>query len=157
MNMGDYRHQYYETKPVSVAVDSATVIEIGELVYVAAGKALPANSLAWDTNLATTQESFHDAFLGVALERTRAGETDPISVGTEGVYKYPCASAAYALGALVGPAGIGTTSLNANSLASVATPNLAVGRVHEAVPSGSTSILVRIESTLLTGGPRAAA
>lgn len=155
----NFRYRYGTVNPVKVAVDSDTVIEIGDLVYLASGKALPASELADAGTKAQNQEAFHDAFLGVATSRSRAGDTDPIIVATTGVFEFPIASATLVIGSLVGSAGTGEAGAVgvANQLIeSVATANLAIGRTVEAIASG-TKVKVDIVSTVVYGGPQAAA
>lgn len=147
------------TEPVFVQVASATVIAAGDLVYLASGAVLPATSLADAGTKAVNQEAFHDAFIGVALTSSANGETTPVKVATEGVFTFATASASYALGALVGAAGTGAggdVGVSATTVESVATPNLAIGRVNAATTS-STSVTVRIQGTVNLGGPMAMA
>ena len=155
----NFRFRHGETNPVMAAVASATVIEIGDLVYLSSGEILPASALADAGTEAQNQEAFHDLFLGVAEQRSRAGDTDRIRVATSGVFEFDCASASLGLGALVGSAGTGAGDAVgvANQIVkSVATPNLAVGRVAEATTS-ATKVKVAIDSVIMTGGPRAMA
>ena len=76
------RWRYGDTNPVVLPVDSATVIEIGDLVYLDTDDAKPAGSLADAGTEAANQEAFHDQFAGVAMQRSRAGDTTPIRVAT---------------------------------------------------------------------------
>jgi hypothetical protein len=155
----NFRYRFGDTKPVTVAVDSATVIEIGDLVYIASGKALPASALADAGTKAENQEAFHDAFLGVAEQRSRAGDADKIRVATAGTFEFAIASATLGLGALVGAAGTGAggaVGVANQTVESVATPNLAIGRVQDAIAS-QTKVLVNIMSVIMTGGAQAAA
>ena len=155
----NFRYRYGETNPVTVPVASATVINIGDLVYVSSGNALPASALADAGTKAQNQEAFHDAFLGVAEQRSLAGETDPIRVATSGTFEFDIASATLALGALVGAAGTGVdgaVGVADQTVESVATPNLAIGRVQEAITS-RTKVKVNIDSVIMTGGARAMA
>lgn len=153
------RWRYGDTNPTTVAVDSATVIEIGDLVYLDTDDAKPASSQADLGTKAENQEGFHDKFLGVSMSRSRAGDTDPILVATTGVFEMDAASATYQPGALVGPSGTGASDavgLADQQVESVATANLAVGRVHELAAS-ATKVKVSIVSTVLYGGPQAMA
>ena len=68
------RWRYGDTSPVVLPVDSATVIEIGDLVYLDVDDAKPASSLADAGTEAANQEGFHDVFAGVAMQRSRDGE-----------------------------------------------------------------------------------
>ena len=150
-----FRYRYGDANPVQVPVASATVIEIGDLVYLSSGNALPASSQADLGTKAQNQEGFHDAFIGVSMSRSRNGDTAPIDVATSGVFEFDSASASYALGALVGPAGTGAgdaVGVANQTVESVATANLAIGRVAAATTS-QTKVKVDIVSTVLRGGP----
>ena len=152
-----FRYKYGETHPVTVAVDSGTVIEVGDLVYLDTDDAKPASTAAlWDTDLATTQEAFHDAFIGVSLSRSRDGDTDDITVATRGTFEFAAASAAYVMGDLVGPDKDSGDALLDQTVEAVATANLAVGRIRE-TSGTTTTVKVDIEGTLQHGGPQAAA
>lgn len=149
--------QYGEPNPVvTKAVPTANVIETGDLVGLATGDPYAASGTTWDTNLATTQEAFHDTFLGVASQRSRDGDVDPIAVNTTGVHEFDCASATFELGDLVGPAKQSGDALESKKVVAVATPNLAIGRVAKRGTS-VTKVLVAVEGVLTTGGPRAMA
>lgn len=160
------RWRYGDTNPVVVPVDSAVVIEIGDLLYLETDDGRPAaydsNADAtgdlWNTNLATTQEAFHDKFLGVAMQRSRAGDTDPIRVATTGVFEFDCVSATYELGTLLALDQNGN-NLRSQQLRSVSSSshNLAIGRVAKRVPVAATRVLVDVQSTVMLGGPQAMA
>lgn len=155
----NFRYRHGDIKSVSVPVDSATVIEVGDLVYLASGKALPASSLADAGTKAQNQEAFHDAFIGVSMSRSRNGDTEPVTVATAGVFEFDMGSASLALGQLVGAAGTGVdgaVGVANQSIESVATANLAVGRTTE-ITTSATKTKVRIVSTVIHGGPQAAA
>jgi len=149
------RWRYGDTNPVTVPVDSATVIEIGDLVYLETDDARPASSQADLGTEAQNQEGFHDKFLGVAMQASRNGDTAPIRVATSGVFEFITALATYELGNLVGL--VGATTLADQEVKSVATENLAVGRVAKRVNPAGTSVLVEIVSTVMRGGPQAMA
>ncbi|MGC4005051.1 MAG: hypothetical protein QM811_18835 [Pirellulales bacterium] len=150
------RWRYGDVDPVLAPVASATVIEIGDVIYLAANLAKPANALADAGTKAGNQEALHDAFLGVALSRSRDGDTDPVRVATRGVFEFPCPAATYELGALLGVSenGPGTALVN-QQLEAVAAANLSIGRVTQRAAS-ATVVLTAIESTVMHGGVQAA-
>jgi hypothetical protein len=140
-------------------VDSATVIEIGDLVYLETDDARPASAIAY-TTLAGTQESFHDKLLGVSMQRSRAGETAEVRVATEGVFEFDAATATFELGERVGiddnPSG---TALEDQKVIAVVagSPQLAIGKVAKRVAPAGTTVLVEIRSTVMADGPQAVA
>ena len=52
------RYRYGEENPRLFAVDSSTVIEIGDLLWLDTDDVKPASDLTWNTDLATTQADF---------------------------------------------------------------------------------------------------
>lgn len=152
------RWRYGDTSPVVVPVDAATVIEIGDLLYLETDDARPASAQADQLTEAANQELFHDKFVGVAMQRSPEGDTHPIRVATRGVFEFDCAGATFEVGALVGSDEAASgTQLENQVVAAVATPNLAVGRVVKRVNPAGTHVLVDIVSTVVYGGPQAAA
>jgi hypothetical protein len=153
------RWRYGETNPVVLRVASATVIEIGDLVYLDT-TAKPAGALAYGASLAATQEAFHDAFAGVAMQQSRAGDTQDIRVATTGVFEFACASATFDVGARVGAddnAG-GTALLNQQVIAVAGTsPQLSIGYCAKRVNPEGTAVLVDVIGTVTHAGPQAAA
>jgi hypothetical protein len=152
------RWRYGETNPVLVPVDSGTVIEIGDLVYLDTDDAKPASAQADQSSEAANQELFHDKCLGVAMQRSRTGDTEPIRIATTGVFEFVCASASFEVGDLMGgDEASNGTQLEDQQVAKVATANLAVGRCAHRVSPASTRVLVDIVSTVMRGGPQVAA
>ena len=147
------RWRYGDTNPVVAAVDSDTAIEIGDLVLQDTDDAKPASGFPWTTNLATTQDAFDDKFLGVAMQRSRAGDTAPIRVATTGVFEFDCPSGTFELGDQVGAnANVAGNGLVNQQVVKVALSKYAVGRVAKRQPVATTSVLVDIRSTVMTGG-----
>lgn len=153
---------YYKrgaTDPVVAPVLTAQAVEVGDLVGLSSGNVVRAEDTTWDTNLATTQTAFANAFLGVSGQRKVAtvarvignGTDNRIRVATGGIYEFDCASASFAVGDLVGPAKQSGNALESQKVASVASEAYAIGRVVEAT-SSATKVLVRLLSKL---GPAA--
>ena len=65
------RWRYGDTSPVMLPVDSATVIEIGDLVYLDTDDAKPAGSQPDQGTEPANQQLFHDMFAGVAMQASR--------------------------------------------------------------------------------------
>lgn len=151
------RYKTGDVKPRQVAVASATVIEKGDKLFLDSGTAKPASDLTWDTDLATTQEAFHDAFLGVAMQSSADGKTDSIAVATSGEFEFDCASAQFAAGELLGPAKAAGNALENQKVASVATANLAVGYGTKQETANVTAVKVEVNSVIYGGGQQAMA
>ena len=95
------RWRYGDTKPVVLPVDSATVIEIGDLVYLDTDDAKPASAAGrCRAPKPANQEAFHDKFAGVAMQASRNGDTQPIRVATTGVFEFDCLSSTFEVGKL---------------------------------------------------------
>ena len=146
------RWRYGDTNPVMAAVDSATVIEIGDLVYLDTDDAKPASAQADQGSEPSNQELFVDNFLGVAMQRSRDGDTAAIRVATTGVFEFDCPSGTFELGDLVGPDELGGTTLADQLVDSVADARYAVARVARREPTAAASVYVDIRSTVMTGG-----
>jgi hypothetical protein len=147
------RWRYGDTNPVIAAVDSATVIEIGDLLYQETDDVRPASMQTDQATETANQELFADKFLGVAMQRSTAGDTTPIRVATTGVFEFDCPSGTFELGNLVGAdENTAGTALMNQQVASVTLSKYAVGRAAKRQATAGTSVLVDIRSTVMTGG-----
>ena len=147
------RWRYGDTNPVIASVDSSTEIEIGDLVYQDTDDAKPASSQADQGSETANQDLFADNFLGVAMQRSRSGDTDPIRVATTGVFEFDCPSGTFELGDLVGvDENSGGDGLLDQQVDGVSASQYAVGRVAKRVATAATSVLMDIRSTVMTGG-----
>jgi len=135
------------------AVDSATVIEIGDLLWLDGDDVKPAGDFTWDTDLATTQPQFARRFAGLALQASAAGETKPVRVALLPIAEFPCASAAFEVGDLVGPDdNAAPDGLLNQQVIAVATPEKAIGKVVKREAAASTSVTVMLAGALLPLG-----
>lgn len=150
------RWRYGETNPIVLPVDAATAIEIGDLVYLDTDDAKPASAQADQLSEAANQALFHNKFAGVAMQRSRVGDVEPIRVATTGVFEFPCASATFEVGALIGLTenDDGNALLNQKVKAVDANVNHAVGRVARRVNPADVKVLVDIVSSVMYGGPQ---
>lgn len=150
----NFRWKYGDTKPVvTKAIGTAVVIELGDLVFQEAnGDVKPASSFTWSSDLPTTQDAFANAFLGVAMQRSRSGDTDPIRVATAGVFEFPCASATFELGGLIGPAKATGNALEDQKVLGINEFDRAIGRVARRVGTADTKVWVEIASGKMAGG-----
>lgn len=159
--MDTQRHKFGDPAPFVGAVDAGTVIEIGDLVYLETDDVRPASSQAAGSALANTQESFHDKFFGVAAQRSRNGDTDPIRVDTGGTHEYPCDSTNWEIGDLVGVAETSAFALDDQKVIRLGTmgsglENRSIGRC-AGRGTGLTKVFVKIKSRVMDGGEQAAA
>jgi hypothetical protein len=147
------RWRYGDTNPVVAAVDAATVIEIGDLLWQDTDDAKPAASLANHGSETANQEALADAFLGVAMQRSRNGETAPVRVATTGVFEFDCPSGTFELGNLIGAdQNAAQNGLLSQQVAKVSDSRHAIGRVAKRQAAATSAVLVDIRSTVMTGG-----
>jgi hypothetical protein len=147
------RWRYGDTTPVMLAVDSGTVIEIGDMLYMETDDARPASAQADQGTETANQQVFHGKFAGVAMQASASGDTRPIRVATTGVFEFDCLSATAEVGDLVGSdENAGGTTLLPQTVAKVAAVNLAIGRCTKRLNPAGTRMLVDIVSTILRGG-----
>jgi hypothetical protein len=150
------RWRYGDTSPVMLAVDSATVIEIGDMVYLDVDDAKPASAQADQGTEAGNQQLFHDGFAGVAMQASPSGSTQPIRVAATGVFELDCLSTTLEVGDMLGPdENVGGTALLNQTVAKVTNANAAVGRCAKRLNPAGTRVLVDIVSSVLRGGPQA--
>ena len=147
------RWRYGDTNPVVAAVDADTVIEIGDLLFQDTDDAKPASAQADQGGETANQELFADSFLGVAMQRSRSGDTAPIRVATTGVFEFDCPSGTFELGDLVGvDENTAGDALLDQQVAGVSASKYAIARVARRLPAASAVVLVDIRSTVMTGG-----
>lgn len=149
--MNRLRFRSGQVNLVRVPVDSATIIEAGDLVWLDSGQAKPASDFTWTVNLATTQALFAAAFLGIAQEPSPEGESTPISVdiSPSSVYEFDAASASYALGATLGPDESSSTLMDQQLEAATAVNSIA--RTVEKSDGTVTKVRVSFASAYHTG------
>ena len=150
------RWRYGDTNPVMMAVDAATVIEIGDLVLQDTDDAKPASSQTDQGTELANQQLFHDLFVGVAMQASRSGDTQPIRVATSGVFEFDILSTTLEVGDMLAPDenGAGVALLN-QTVAKVTNANAAVGRCAKRLNPAGTRVLVDIVSGVVKGGPQA--
>ncbi len=147
------RWRYGDTNPVVAAVDAATQIEIGDLLWQDVDNAKPAAALADLGSGPVNQEQFTACFLGVAMQRSRAGDASPVRVATTGVFEFDAPAGNRELGDLIGPAeNAAGTGLLSQHVAPVAHSRCAIGRVARRETNHPTAVLVDIRSTIMAGG-----
>jgi hypothetical protein len=128
-------------------VDSGTVLNPGDLVYLDTDDVKPASDLPFDTDLATTRGNFAAVFLGICHQASADGETADVSVDLSplSVYEYDCDSATFEVGSLLTPDGDGT-GLEAARLAKTTTAGVAIARAAEYKAAAATTIRAQFAS-----------
>jgi len=139
------RHQYQYDRPRFYRVDSAVVIEQGDLLWLNTDDARGAADFTWDTSLAVTSPQFQARFIGVAEQASASGDTDDIRVATAGVFEFPCESSTFNEGDFVGINDNATPdALMDQSVVKVTDPRQAIGRVVKAYATAVTTVLIEI-------------
>ena len=100
----------------------------------------------------TLSEQFASQFLGVAMQRSRTGDTTPVRVATTGVFEFDCLLAMFELGSLIAAFWTDHQILENQRVIEVAAVIIALGRVAKREPEPRESVLVDIRSTVMTGG-----
>ena len=149
------RWRYGDTNPVIAPVQSAEVIEIGDLLYYESGYAKTASSATDQLNKADNQEEFHNAFLGVAMQSSPASESQSIRIATTGVFEFDCLSTTFVLGEFLAPdEDSGGTFLEPQIVVkpTINAKTHAIGRCAKQENTATTKVLIDIVSSILRGG-----
>ena len=150
------RWRWGDTNRVMAAVDADTVIEIGDLVwecfdFMEGSIASPASKIGAVPNRLIW---FARHFLGVAMQRSREGDTGPIEVATTGVFEFDCDPGFLEVGDLVRP-GVDVSALllcNQKVAGLLHNEEMAIGRVAKRWRPGDRTILVDITKQPTEGG-----
>jgi len=130
-----------------LAVDSATVIEVGDLCFYDTDDVKPASSFTYASSLAITHGNFANNFCGVAMQASASGETDAITVWSRGVFEFVCAAAQFQFGDFVAPDDNASgNALLDQQVIETANDDDAIGRVTKAYTSNTTSVQCVIDS-----------
>jgi hypothetical protein len=167
-----FRYRRGDTKPVLMVPDTALPIHVGDLVFMdpSTKKARPASGMINQGSETLNQQTFHDLFAGVALQRGGALESGEVSfnlnplpnqivVATAGEFEFDCAATTFQPGDLIGACNNGGGSaLLAQQVKKVTAVANSIGvAVPEANAIGQsrTSVVVRIVSTAIDAGQQA--
>ena len=146
------RHRKEFHRPRYLPVLSATVIEVGDLMYwdSANNVAKPVSAFTYGSSLGETQKSIAPKFLGASNSRSRNGDTDLIEIQASGIKEYVCASATFAIGDLVGvDDNVGGTALTDQQVIAVTNPDKAIGRVAKRYGSATTNVEIELFPNIL--------
>jgi len=138
-------YSFGATNPLVAPVATDKAISVGDLVALSSGSAISALDFPWDTDLATTQENFAGAFLGVSGQLKRDdialvygnSVANQIRVDCSGIYEGTYTGSALIVGDFVGPTSVSNV-LQPQSLVKVASVDLAIGTVVEALSGTGT-------------------
>lgn len=147
----NFRYRKEFNKPRYYAVDSATVIEVGDLLWHDTNDVKPASDFTWDTNIATTQRAFAKKFVGVAQTRSASGNTDPVQVNMAGVHQFACASAAHEIEDYLAPANSGSSTLEDQTVIKVTDSTLAIAKVAKREAVATTTVQADIIGGAIPG------
>ncbi len=144
------RHRYGLQAIIRGAVDSATEIAMGDLVYLDTDDIKPAGSETWSSDLSTTQSNFVNHFLGIALADHAAGsgiQLDfPVDISPCSVYEMDCTEETHELGDMLTPIKATGNGLVANKLKKTASASGACARCMRRDPTALGRVLVRFQS-----------
>ena len=146
------RWRYGETNPMIGVPDSSVLIEIGDFLIYDSDKVFPASSTVKGANKTATQTTCTSKFLGVAMQRSPVGETNPIRVATTGVFEMDCKGKTFVLGSLVGVNDKTDGTLCTQEVDLVTDVTAAIGRVVRREPVAVNTVLVGIKSKIIEGG-----
>lgn len=73
-------------------VDSGTVIEVGDLLFLDTDDVKPGTDQASKADATTARQDFADNFAGVAMDSSADGDTADIAVATAGVFEFDTTS-----------------------------------------------------------------
>ena len=132
-------------------VESSSVVEPGDMVFLDDTVIRPASEMWWNTDLATTQADFADMFVGIAHEKSENGEDAPVSidVSSSSVYEFAVANATYDNGNPLAPDGSGSQLLN-QQLTYADPATQAIARAAEFVDQMTTRLRVTFASAYST-------
>ena len=133
-------------------VDSGTVLEAGDVVYLDTDDVKPASDFPWTTDLATTQSAFAASFIGVTHQQSASGDTDDVSVdlSPHAVYEFDVNSATYEVGDELGP-DEQSSKLMDQQLEAVSFGSLGIARAAEFKAVSTALLRVTFASAFYTG------
>lgn len=142
------------TKPLAdqvqqFAANASLQIDIGDLLYMETDDVRPASSQSDQGTEPLNQRLFASKFAGVAHSSRQSSDAVAGSVGVlpDVLIEYPCASATFEIGDLVGAseAGSGDVLLD-QQVEKVTDKDLAIGVVQQRYASATTKVWVRLTS-----------
>ena len=138
---------YPKLESVTYAFNGSIAVDLKDLMYLVTDDVRPAGQLADAGSEYANQVAFAQAFVGVAVERKLATQTDAgdIDVDPDWVGEQPCASATFEVGDLlaIDEAASGT-ALEDQKLVKTTDPAIAIGYCVKREASAVTTVLCRL-------------
>ena len=146
--MADYlRHLRGYELDIRCNVESATVIEVGDMVYFYDSASVryikPASDFTWDTDLLTTQKGYKLVHAGVAKQASAALETKQILVDGSpfATFRFDCESAKFTQCDLIAPAKATGNALEKQKVVETDNALAAIFRVSENFQSANVTLV----------------
>lgn len=156
------RYRYGESRPkLSPAIATADLITVGSMCRltggIGTGNPLQMFSTITDiggagpANGAAARVLAVSEFFGIASQRSRAGEVQPVRCNTRAVHEFKAAAGTYAVGQKVGPHDP-ANELSNDTVATVSLDTEAIGIVAVNAGVNPSSVLIEIFSELMDTG-----
>ena len=131
---------------VRMPVDSSTVIEVGDLLWLDTDDVKPASDQADAGTETQNKTTFANNFAGVAMDSSASGDTADIAVATKGVFEFDVASGTFNPFDLVSVEADATTAgaTSDQHVESTSTNSEAIGFVAKPYSSATTSVEVEL-------------
>ena len=143
----EHRYRRPAHSQLSGPVDSATVIDIGDLLYWDSNDLKPASSQADQGTEAANQRLFASKFAGVSADKSRSGDTKDAAFATCGEFECDCPSGTWEIGDLFAADENGTgDALLDQTVTKVTDVALAIGVCTKRVTAASTKVTGRLFS-----------
>jgi hypothetical protein len=152
------------TGQMTFAVDAATTVAIGDLMWHDVDDAKPASHTGlWTGTEAGSAGKLAERFLGVAQAAHNSSSANlyvanrtTIEVQTLGVYEYPCTSATFEIGDRVrGKKDTGGNFFLAQEVEKTTNDSLAIGKVTKRYATATTKVEFQILGVVNPGGQKA--
>lgn len=141
-----------DIKQVDATPASATVIDVGDLLYMDPTTKKPKNAGAMtdqgSENL--NKDAFQQYFLGVAMGKSRSGDTAKIPIATAGVFEFPCDADQWYIGEMASAQeATGGTALEDQKVIVTTSESYAIGVVADDSVANATKVRIDIRSTIM--------
>ncbi len=140
-----FTYRTLESNPTQFPVDSLTVIEQGDAVFLDTDDVKPASDQADQLSEEANQALFAQKFAGIAHQQSRSGDIEDIRVTTDGVHGVTVTSDTYEKDDFIGIAEAGSgTALENQVFEKVDRPELAIGTAYTRAASATTALDIRL-------------